>query len=135
MISRLRSLLRIDSAICVVGGAGVTALAGPLADALDVDATLAVRSVGVFLVGYGLVLAGLARAGSPTVLMAGRLTAVADASWVLASAALLVTDTFSVAGDVIVVTAAVPVALLGIGKVVALRSSPDRREVLAPAVR
>jgi len=84
---------------------------------------------------FGLVLVGLARAGAPTVLMAGRLTAIADASWVLASAALLVTDTFSVAGDVIVVTAAVPVALLGIGKVVALRSSPDRREGLAPAVR
>jgi hypothetical protein len=122
MISRLRTLLRIDSAICVVGGAAVTTFASPLAEGLGLGSSIAARSVGVFLVGYGIVLALVARAAPHMVEVAGRLTALADASWVLATAALVGADAFSSAGDVVMAMAAIPVAALGVGKAMALRS-------------
>jgi hypothetical protein len=126
MIPRLRTLLGIDSVTCVVGGAALTAFAGRLADVLGIDSTVPVRSVGGFLIAYGVVLAMLARATPRTVELAGRVTALADASWVLATAVLVAADVLSAAGDVIVALAAIPVAALGIGKVAALRSSSDR---------
>jgi hypothetical protein len=122
MIGRLRTLLHIDSAICLVGGAVVTASARPVADSLGINSTVAARSVGVFLVGYGIVLALLARANPQTVELAGRLTAVADASWLLATVALIGADAFSSGGDIVMAMAAIPVAALGVGKAVALRS-------------
>jgi len=126
MIGRLRVLLRTDSAICLVGGAAVAAFAGGLADDLGVDNTIAVRSVGLFLVGYGIVLAVVARATPRTVEMSGRLSALADASWVLATVVLIAADAFSAGGDVIVAVAAIPVAALGIGKIIALRALAPR---------
>ena len=130
MIPRLRALLGIDSVTCVVGGVALTAFAGGLADGLGVDSTVAVRSVGGFLIVYGVVLAVLASATPRTVELAGRITALADASWVLATVVLIAADTFSAGGDVIVAVAAIPVAALGIGKLAALRSS-SRRPVYA----
>jgi hypothetical protein len=126
MIPRLRALLGIDSVTCVVSGAVLTAFAGALADHLGVDSTVAVRSVGVFLIVYGVVLAVLARATPRTVELAGRVTALADASWVLTTAVLIAADVFSAGGDLIAAVAAIPVAALGIGKVAALRSSSLR---------
>ena len=123
MISRLRVLLRADSAICLVGGGAVTVFARAVADGLDLDRAVGVRSVGLFLVGYGIVLAVLARATSRTVELAGRLTALADASWVIATVALIGAGTFSFGGDIITAMAAIPVAALGVGKALALRSS------------
>jgi hypothetical protein len=117
--------LRIDSAICLVGGAAVAAFAGGLADDLGVDNTVAVRSVGLFLVGYGIVLAVVARAAPRTVEMSGRLSALADASWVLATVTLIAADAFSSGGDVIIAVAAIPVAALGVAKVIALRAPAD----------
>lgn len=128
MIGRLRVLLHIDSAICLVGGVAVVALASPLAADLDIDGTIVVRSVGVCLVGYGIVLALLARATTRTVTMAGRLTAVADACWLLGTVALIAADAFSARGDLIVTVAAIPVAALGLGKVTTLRSSAAEPE-------
>lgn len=124
MTGRLRALLKLDSAICLIGGVAVTAFAGALAERLDVDTILAVRSVGVFLIVYGFVLAMLARANTPGVKTAGRLTALADASWVLGTVALVGVDVISASGDIIVAVAAIPVAALGIAKAAALRSSP-----------
>jgi hypothetical protein len=123
MIGRLRVLLRTDSAICLVGGGAVTLFARPVADALDLDRAVGVRFVGLFLVGYAIVLAVLARATPRTVEVAGRLTALADASWLVATIALIGAGAFSFGGDVIMALAAIPVAALGIGKVLALRSS------------
>lgn len=126
MIGRLRVLLHLDSAICLVGGAAVTAFASPFAEDLDIDSTVAVRSVGMFLVGYGIVLALLARATPHAVEVSGRLTALADASWLLATVSLVGADAFSFGGDIIMAMAAIPVVALGVGKAMALRSpTPD----------
>src|SRR5262249_47697859 len=123
---RLRVLLRTDSVICLVGGGAVTVFARPVADALDLDRAVGVRSVGLVLVGYGIVLAVLARATPRTVELAGRLTALADASWVVGTVALIGAGAFSFGGDIIVALAAIPVAALGVGKVLALRApQPD----------
>lgn len=122
MIGRLRVLLRIDSAICLAGGAAVAAFAGGLADDLGVDNAAAVRAVGLFLVGYGFVLAVVARATPRTVEMSGRLSALADASWVLATVVLIAAGVFSSGGGVIMAVAAIPVAALGVGKVIVLRA-------------
>src|SRR4051794_8178897 len=119
---RLRTLLRLDSAVCLVSGASTAAAAGPLADALGLDGSAAVRAVGVFLLAYGVVLAGLARADRSTVHLAGRLTALADASWVVATVALVGAGAFSSGGNALVALAAIPVGALGIGKAAALRS-------------
>jgi hypothetical protein len=122
VIGRLRVLLRIDSAVCLVGGGAVTVFAGSVADGLGLDRTVGVRSVGLFLVGYGIVLAALARANPRTVELAGRLTALADASWLVGTVALIGAGAFSSGGDIIMALAAIPVAGLGVGKVLALRS-------------
>jgi hypothetical protein len=124
VIGRLRALLKLDSAICLIGGVAVIAFAAALADRLGVDNSVAVRFVGVFLVVYGSVLALLARAKAPVVKIAGRLTALADASWVLGTVALVAVGVLSAGGDIIVAVAAIPVAALGVAKVAALRSSP-----------
>jgi hypothetical protein len=129
VIARIRALLTIDSAVCLVGGAAVTLFAGPLARGLGVDGTVVTRSVGVFLVGYGVILAVLARGGSQTLVATARLSALADASWVMATAVLVSAGAFSTGGDVTVALAAIPVAALGVGKVVALRSSSTVRLV------
>jgi hypothetical protein len=62
VIGRLRVLLRADRAICLVGGGAVTLFARPVADTFDLDRAIGMRSVGLFLVGYDIVLAALARA-------------------------------------------------------------------------
>jgi hypothetical protein len=121
VIGRLRVLLRTDSVICLVGGGALTVFARSVADALDLDRAVGVRSVGLFLVGYGVILAVLARATPRSVEVAGRLTALADASWVIATVALVGAGTFSFRGNIIVAIAAIPVAALGVGKVLALR--------------
>ena len=86
--------------------------------------------MGVFLVAYGAALALLARATPRTVELAGKLTAGADASWVFATVALIAADAFSPGGDIITAMAAIPVAVLGVCKVAALRSSAPDRDVL-----
>jgi hypothetical protein len=116
MIGRLRTLVHIDSASCLVGGAVVTAFAGPVADGVGINSTVAVRSVGVFLVGCGIVLALLARANAQTVELAARLTAVTDASRLLATVALIGTDAYSSGGNVVTAMATIPAAALGVGK-------------------
>jgi hypothetical protein len=123
VITRLRVLLRTDSAICLVGGGAVAVFARAIADGLDLDRAVGVRSVGLFLVGYGIVLAVLARATPRTVEAAGRLTVLADASWLVATVALIGAGAFSFGGDIIMSMAAIPVAGLGVGKLLALRSS------------
>jgi hypothetical protein len=123
VIGRLRVLLRIDSAICLLGGGAVTVFARAVADGLGLDSTVGVRYVGLFLVGYGIVLAVLARATPRTVEVAGRLTALADASWLVATVALIGGGAFSFGGDIIMAMAAIPVAALGVGKALALRVS------------
>jgi hypothetical protein len=122
---RLRILLRTDSAICVVGGAA-TVFAGAIADGLDLDRAAVVRSVGLFLVGYGIVLAVLTRATPRTVEVAGRLTALADASWVGGTVVLIGVGAFSFGGSVLMAMAAIPVAALGVSKVLALRSATSQ---------
>lgn len=135
MIERLRLLLRADSATCIASGVATAVLARSLARDLGVHTTaavhasVAVRAVGVFLVGYGVVLALLARAAPRTVEAAGRLTAVADAAWVLATIVLMSVNAFSSGGDIVMLVAALPVAALGAAKVAALRSGAPR---LAP---
>jgi hypothetical protein len=122
MIGPLRTILRIDSAACLVlGGAGAL-VAGRLAEAIGAGSTLAVRSVGVVLVAYAIALAGLARATPRYVELTGRVTAVSDAAWVAASVALIGADVFSDRGDVAVVVLALAVAAIGAGKVLGVRA-------------
>lgn len=122
MIGPLRTILRVDSAACLVLGAAATIFAGRVADAIGVDSTLAVRSVGVVLVVYALALAELSRTAPRVVAMTGRVTAAADAAWVAASAALVAADAFSERGTVAVGALALAVAAIGSAKLLGVRA-------------
>jgi hypothetical protein len=116
-----RAILRFDAATCASAGLVATLGASPVADLLDVDRGW-VLGTGVFLIAYAVGLWALARS-SPAVQRHGvLLTAVGDAAWVLASAALVVTATFSAAGNAVVLAVAAVVAAIGLAKAADLRA-------------
>jgi hypothetical protein len=127
----LRTLLRVDAALCAASGVIGLAAARPVADLLGLDGGGWVAGVGAFLVLYAGGLWTLARA-RPAITSAGAaVTAVGDGIWVLATLALIAAGVFSGAGVATMVAVAVPVGALGVAKARARRAlsrrAPGRR--------
>ena len=120
-IARLRTLLRVDSAICLGGGAAMAVFAGPLADALGTGHVNVLRAFGIGMVAYGVGLVLASRANTRVVATAGVETAIADALWVLGTIVLIALGAFSATGAAIAAVAALPVAWLGVSKTLARR--------------
>jgi hypothetical protein len=116
----LRTLLRVDAAMCVGTGIVLAAV---------VDGW--VRAVGVFLVAYGLAVGPLSLTRSARTLRSGALLTIAgDAGWVAATILVVATGAFStIAGAAVALGLAVPVGAMGILKRAA--SSDSRAGVLA----
>lgn len=116
-----RTILQLDAATCATSGLVAAIGASPVADLLDVGGGW-VLGTGVFLLVYAAGLWGFARS-TPRVQRQGAvLTAVGDALWVTASVALVVTGTFSAAGNAIVLAVATVVAAIGMAKLSILRA-------------
>ena len=120
-VGRLRSILRLDSAVCVTSGVAAIALARPVADAIGVDGTGWVRAAGLFLLVYGAVLGIESRGSSRVVEVVGGLSALGDAAWLAGTIALVAAGTFSGGGNVLVLLFAVAAAGIGLAKAIALR--------------
>ena len=112
---RLRTLLRVDAALCAVTGAVAAAAPAAVADLLgpDVSSTV-VRVVGVALVLYALDLALTSRAAErwqrPAALAAG----VGNVVWEVATVVLVALGAFSVLGAVVALAVAAVVGGLGL---------------------
>ena len=120
-----RAILLFDAATCTTTGVVAAAGASPVADVLDVD-RIWVLGTGVFLLAYAVGLWAFARR-SPAVQRQGvAVTMVGDALWVLGSIALVVTGTFSTAGNGVVLAVAAVVAAIAAAKAAELRARFQR---------
>lgn len=113
--SRLRSLLRMDGALCGATGLVAAAAAGPVADLLGPDvSTTVVRVVGIALVLYALDLTLTSRAAArwqrPATLGAG----IGNVAWVAATVVLVAMGVFSTLGAVVALVIATVVGELGV---------------------
>ena len=112
---RLRTLLRVDAALCAVTGLLATAAPTPVADLLgpDVSPTV-VRVVGLALVAYALDLALVSRAAQrwqrPAALAAG----VGNVAWEVATVVLVALGAFSFGGALLALAVAAVVGGLGL---------------------
>ena len=119
----LRTLLRLDGALCAATGALCVAAAPAVADLLgpDVPAT-AVRVVGVALLVWAVDVALLARRSFRTVRRTAIAAGVANLAWEVATVALVAAGAFSVAGAVTALVVAAVVGGLGLVQLRAVRS-------------
>lgn len=113
--TRLRSLLRMDGALCAATGLVAAVAAGPVADLLGPDvSTTVVRIVGIALVLYALDLGVTSRAAArwqrPAALAAG----IGNVAWVLATVVLVALGAFSTVGAVVALLVAAVVGELGV---------------------
>jgi hypothetical protein len=117
-----RNLLRVDAVLCLATGVVL---------AVAVDGW--VRAVGVFLVAYAAGLAAASNVRSERVVRtATALTAVGDATWVIATAIVIGAGAFATTeGAALAAAIAVPVLTMGGLKTKALRSTPSPAPVLA----
>ena len=111
----VRTLLRIDAAMCIGSGLALAVAVGGW-----------VRAVGVFLVVYGVAVGVLSSVTSPRLLRTGALLTIAgDAGWVVATVAAVALGAFATAGGTAVaLSLAVPVAAMGALKKAALQEQP-----------
>jgi hypothetical protein len=85
----LKAVMLADGAFSLVAGAGLVALAGPIAGLLGVSVDPAiVSSVGLFLLGWGVFHLAAGRPAQPRAGAIG-IAIAGDGLWVLASAAIL----------------------------------------------
>lgn len=120
--ARLRTLLRVDAAVCAVTGLVAAAAAPAVADLLGPDVgTTVVRVVGIALVVWALDAVLLARTSGR--LLRGTVTAAAwgNAAWEVATVVLVVLGAFSVTGAVVALLVAAVAGGLGLLQLRALR--------------
>jgi hypothetical protein len=111
----LRPLLGIDAATCILTGIVAVAVAGPVADLIDVG-TSWVRGIGAFLLVYGAGLGLLARAPR-SILRPGTTATIAwDGLWVAVTVVLAVAGTFSGTGVAVMGVVGLVVGTLGVAK-------------------
>lgn len=120
-IARLRTLLRIDSVVCLGPSAVIAAFAGPVADALGTGHVTWLRALGIGLIVYAIGLVLASRANDRVVAVAGAETSIADAAWVLGTIVLIAAGAFSTSGVAIAAVAALPPAWLSVSKTLARR--------------
>jgi hypothetical protein len=118
---RVRGLLLVDAATCVVTGVVALVAAGPVADRIGVDSEAWVRGTGVFLVVYSFALGLLARARPAVAASGAAATAIGDGLWIAATIALVVAGIFSGGGIGLMSAVALVVAALGLAKARAVR--------------
>ena len=128
-VARLRGVLRANAAVTGACGAAMLAAGGPLADVSEVD-----RVVVTAIAAFFLVLAAdvwvLAGRSPATVVTTGRLLAVADAGWALATVAVVAAGLLTATGAVL----ALAVAAVTAGFAVAEhRAAGAARPAPAPA--
>jgi hypothetical protein len=114
--TRLRNLLRVNSAFSAVSGAVGAALPGRVARALNIEAAWVVRAVGLGLILYAVDLLVVAALRHTRLVPLGRVVAGADAAWVVGTAVLVATGAVSEGGAVILGLLAVPVGALAISQ-------------------
>lgn len=110
----LRELLKLNAAFSAVSGAIAVLAADGLARTLGIEADWIVRLVGVALLAYAVDLAITARLRPRQVLAFGRIAAVADAAWVVATIGLVIAGVFSAGGAVLMALVAVVVAAFAV---------------------
>ena len=120
-LRQLRQLLGLDAAVCTVLGVAGLAGASAIHDDLGLGTATPLVLLSAFLLPYAALLVVLARGPERVARAGGALTAVGDATWVLATIALLVAGTVSGAGVTLAVVLGLAVGLLGIEKALALR--------------
>ena len=113
--TRIRTLLRVDAALCAVTGLLAAVAAAPVADLLGPDiGTRVVRGLGIALVVYALDLVLVSRAGDrwqrPAALVAG----VGNLAWEVATVVLVALGAFSGAGALVALAVAAVVGALGV---------------------
>ena len=118
----VRTLLRVDAAMCVGSGLALAVAVGGW-----------VRAVGVFLVVYGIAVGVLSSGSSPRVLRTGTLLTMAgDVGWVVATLVAVAVGAFATAaGTAVAFALAVPVAAMGVLKRAALHEQDQPARVLA----
>lgn len=114
---RLRAILRIDAALCIVTGLIGAIGAAPIARLLDTKATVLVGVGAGALAAYGVGLAAASARSASVVLAAARLSAVGDAAWVSGSVALVVASAVAP----VFLLLSLPVSALGLAKAGELR--------------
>ena len=124
----LKSVMLADGAVSLVAGAGLVALASPVASLLGPAATPAsVTAVGLFLLGWGAFHLATGWAPQPRA-NAVRIAILGDAAWVAASGAVLFVGGQHLSALGMVIIAVVAVAVLDI---MFLKMAGRRRQVLA----
>lgn len=117
----LRRVIRLDVAACAVPGIALVALAGPVAELLDVDNTTPIVVAGVFLVVLAADLALLARSSTSILLRLTPWSAAGDLAWAVGSAALALLAPLSGVGRFVVLAQGLAVAGMAIAKLSARR--------------
>jgi hypothetical protein len=121
---RLRTLLRVDAALCAATGLLAAAAPGAVADLLGPDvSTTVVRVVGIALVVWALDATLLARRSERVVVGTSVAAGVANLAWELGTVGLVVAGAFSVAGAVAALAVAAVVGGLGLLQLRAVRRS------------
>ena len=120
---RLRTLLRVDAALCAATGLLAAAAPAAVADLLgpDVPATV-VRVVGIALVVWALDALLLARTRGRVLTAAALVAAAGNVAWEVGTVVLVALGAFSVSGAVVALLVAAVVGGLGLLQLRAARS-------------
>ncbi|MEM9135289.1 MAG: hypothetical protein AAF962_05220 [Actinomycetota bacterium] len=111
--NRLRLVLRLNAATSFAGGA-IAAIAGPwVSDTLGIDHVLITRAVGIGLIAFAAYVLWTSYQGDDRLLAETRLISLGDASWVVATAVVLVAGLLTTWGVVVAVAVGLAVADFG----------------------
>ena len=111
--NRLRLVLRLNAVTSFAGGA-IAAIAGPwVSETLGIDHVLITRAVGVGLIAFAAFVVWTSLQDDDRLLAETRLISLGDASWVAATAIVLLTGLLTTWGVVVAVAVGLAVADFG----------------------
>ncbi len=119
--TRLRNVLRLNTAFSALSGVVALVAAGPVADLLGIEPAWLVRVTGGSLLGFAVVVLVVAGARTTTLTRWARLISAADLAWVLATVGVVAAGLVTTSGAVTLGLVAVPVLALGLGQMRARR--------------
>jgi hypothetical protein len=119
-VQRLRNVLRVNTVFSIISGVAVAASSSWLARQLGDLPTWLVAGGGLGVVGFGCVVLAISAADAAMVWRGGRLIALADAMWVVASILAVILGDLSTAGASVVAGVAVVITAIAAAEVSAL---------------
>ena len=112
--NRLRLVLRANAASSIAGGA-TALIAGPwVSRVLGIDHVTVTRLLGVGLIGFALVVLGIAGSNERRLLRESLLVSAGDAGWVLGTIAVIATGVLTATGNIVAALVALAVADFGV---------------------